>query len=437
MLLFLAGGEVAQAPTEGDRSSAPPSSQSAYNGEEENYNDYGDEEEEEEEYEEGDEEEEEYEEGEEEEGSDFEDFIYVNSEFEPTPIASEESTTAREKRHEELVEKHKELLERRRKQGDLNVQLQNKLAEYFRRKRADAAENAHSNVDSVASSAIDTSVDYNARFTKYMATLTEVREKYVSEKAYLDWEIESLRKTSQEKKEEAEKKNRELLDFIQVQSKRAISYKTGRALPVEQYQSLLEMMERKSELVTSVRLENLKLQRQVDKINAIFKALDLSEGLHLIDFEQLKIENQTYNEKIEERNEETGKLRRKIISTVQILTHCKEKLHACQSENTQFREQLKLSNTKFNRSRDILTKLKQSRDALKADLSKLQRASGLLSRPEMLRGYENSVDEVEARRQKIAEYTRQVNECLERSNRFDDKMDVMKQKIKLYYPSAL
>jgi hypothetical protein len=30
---------------------------------------------------------------------------------------------------------------------------------------------------------------------------------------------------------------------------------------------------------------------------------ELGEGLHLIDFEQLKIENQTYNEKIEERNE--------------------------------------------------------------------------------------------------------------------------------------
>jgi len=29
----------------------------------------------------------------------------------------------------------------------------------------------------------------------------------------------------------------------------------------------------------------------------------LADGLHLIDFEQLKIENQTYNEKIEERNE--------------------------------------------------------------------------------------------------------------------------------------
>lgn len=42
--------------------------------------------------------------------------------------------------------------------------------------------------------------------------------------------------------------------------------------------------------------------------------------LHLIDFEQLKIENQTVNEKIEERNEELLKLRKKNTTTVQV-TH--------------------------------------------------------------------------------------------------------------------
>ena len=52
---------------------------------------------------------------------------------------------------------------------------------------------------------------------------------------------------------------------------------------------------------------------------------ELAEGLHLIDFEQLKIENQTYNEKIEERNEELSKLRKKITNTVEVLTHLKGK----------------------------------------------------------------------------------------------------------------
>jgi hypothetical protein len=44
----------------------------------------------------------------------------------------------------------------------------------------------------------------------------------------------------------------------------------------------------------------------------------LAEGLHLIDFEQLKIENQSLTEKIEERNEEILKLKRKITTTVQV-----------------------------------------------------------------------------------------------------------------------
>lgn len=39
--------------------------------------------------------------------------------------------------------------------------------------------------------------------------------------------------------------------------------------------------------------------------------------LHLIDFEQLKIENQTINEKIEERNEELVRLRKKNTTMVQ------------------------------------------------------------------------------------------------------------------------
>lgn len=58
------------------------------------------------------------------------------------------------------------------------------------------------------------------------------------------------------------------------------------------------------------------------------------EDLHLIDFEQMKIENQSYNnEKIEERNKEFLKLCKKITSTVQVLAHLKEKLQFVQMEN--------------------------------------------------------------------------------------------------------
>ena len=55
------------------------------------------------------------------------------------------------------------------------------------------------------------------------------------------------------------------------------------------------------------------------------KKEQLADGLHLIDFEQLKIENQTLNEKIEERNDELSKLKAKIVANVIILSHNREK----------------------------------------------------------------------------------------------------------------
>lgn len=73
----------------------------------------------------------------------------------------------------------------------------------------------------------------------------------------------------------------------------------------------------------------------------------LAEGLHLIDFEQLKIENQSLNEKIEERNEELLKLRKKTTATVQVLTHIKEKLQFVEKENMVCCGQLNGTRTEF------------------------------------------------------------------------------------------
>lgn len=50
----------------------------------------------------------------------------------------------------------------------------------------------------------------------------------------------------------------------------------------------------------------------------------------MIDFEQLKTGNMDLNEKIEERNEEILKLRKKVTASVQVLTHVKEKLQFLQ-----------------------------------------------------------------------------------------------------------
>lgn len=78
-------------------------------------------------------------------------------------------------------------------------------------------------------------------------------------------------------------------------------------------------------------MENIKLQNKIGKLEAQIKEKEqLAEGLHMIDFEQLKINNVDLNEKIEERNEDILKLKKKVTSTVQVLTHVKEKLQFLQ-----------------------------------------------------------------------------------------------------------
>jgi histone deacetylase 6 len=80
--------------------------------------------------------------------------------------------------------------------------------------------------------------------------------------------------------------------------------------------------------VARVQLKNLFVQGTIARLEgAMAKREQLADGLALVDFEQLEIENSTLVEKIDERNEEIAKLRKKTTTAVQTLTHMREKLH--------------------------------------------------------------------------------------------------------------
>merc|ERR1711974_83297 len=105
----------------------------------------------------------------------------------------------------------------------------------------------------------------------------------------------------------------------------------------------------------------------------------LSDGLHLIDFEQLKIENQTLNEKIEERNDELYKLKKKITNTVQILTHIKEKLQFINKINQSLNQKQSFLDDVVNEKRDTLNELKKKRDLLRYKNAKLKQKQGFIA----------------------------------------------------------
>jgi uncharacterized protein YhaN len=108
----------------------------------------------------------------------------------------------------------------------------------------------------------------------------------------------------------------------------------------------------------------------------------------MIDFEQLKIENQTLNEKIEERNEELSKLKRKKTLTVQILTHIREKLGFVEQHNKLQQSKLLTLETFITSKRNSVTVKKLERDDLRNENKEYKAKQGFTSSDLLLLDYE-------------------------------------------------
>ncbi|XP_031440656.1 coiled-coil domain-containing protein 96 [Clupea harengus] len=288
----------------------------------------------------------------------------------------------------------KELQNEKERLCQHNVQLQFKLVEYFRRKTGDEAKPERERDKAVS--------DQEQRFVKYIDIMEDLKNQYRRDSELHQQQAEVMRQQMQVKLEQVE---REWRVFMEQKNEVAVSV-LRRRLGKQEAQAEVEQIQtaeqrRENELV-AVRLENIKLKNKTRKFEAALRAKEeLAAGLHLIDFEQLKIENQTYNEKIEERNEELLKLRKKITSTVQVLTHVKEKLQFVQVENQSKRVQLAEVDTLVAQKRDTLTRTKQARDNLRMDNLRLRQSCGLLGNETLLRDFEEKVDASDALEQKL------------------------------------
>ena len=117
--------------------------------------------------------------------------------------------------------------------------------------------------------------------------------------------------------------------------------RTGKKLPPKMIKEWEEADEAKDQQVNQYRLQNIALRNQLaNKQKQLRKREQLADGLHLIDYEQLKIENQTLNEKIEERNEELHKLKLKMTHNVNMLSHYREKYQSIVSQNQKQEQKL-------------------------------------------------------------------------------------------------
>jgi len=137
--------------------------------------------------------------------------------------------------------------------------------------------------------------------------------------------------------------------------------------------------EQKVDEVRRARLRSIQLRFRSSRLDAQLKRKEeLEAGARVTDYEQLKAENQCLNEKVEERNDKLSKLRSKSQTTVQVLTHLKEKLQLVRRDNAAQQEQLSELDNALTKRKTLLLSLKQKCDRLRKSIQSVRDSSGVL-----------------------------------------------------------
>ncbi|CAD8144747.1 unnamed protein product [Paramecium pentaurelia] len=228
---------------------------------------------------------------------------------------------------------------------------------------------------------------------KYLNTLAHVHQIRLDLQQTQD-RYNQMAQELQSKLDEKSKKCNEIrqafMDLKREVARKAAYSRTDKPIPESRISEWEEQESAKNKTLQELRLDTLRLKNTLAKNQKqLKKKEELAEGLHLIDFEQLKIENQTLNEKIEERNEDLHKLKNKNTKTVQMLTHTREKLGYVKAK---FQDQEKINQKKkddLEGLRKNLGEQKESKDKLRTENLKLKQQTGIVNRPELIQDYSN------------------------------------------------
>jgi len=182
---------------------------------------------------------------------------------------------------------------------------------------------------------------------------------------------------------------RALRDFKVEVAKASVDAKSGKRMPHDLISKYEREEAEKNADVDRMVLKNLFVQGQIEKLGEqMMKREQLADGLALVDFEQLKIENSTLAEKIDERNEEISKLRRKTTTAVQTITHLREKLHFVNADVARLQSELSATEKQVGEQRRSLGFAKKDREQTRADTEKARNMQGFAYNDSLAIDYE-------------------------------------------------
>ncbi|KAF0694885.1 Aste57867_14260 [Aphanomyces stellatus] len=293
-----------------------------------------------------------------------------------------------------------------------NATLQRKIVPLLQKKQDSASDKKEDRLSLV---------ENEKRYYDCLKSVHEARAQLLTAQTQYDRIAMELQARLDEKESKANEIQESFMEFKREVARSAENTRTGKPIPkriIAQFE-VAEM--KKDQEVEKVRLKNINLRTHLRKLEQQLHAKEqLAEGLHLIDFEQLKIENQTLNEKIEERNEELHKLRKKTTTTVQVLTHIKEKLQFILVENQCLKKDLSELDEELTKNRDSLTKKKKERDLIRTTQQKMKHQQGFGNSHLLMHDYEKRKIDLEDYQGRLAQLKQRLAYLTKKAPQLND-----------------
>ncbi|XP_047024382.1 coiled-coil domain-containing protein 96 [Helicoverpa zea] len=325
---------------------------------------------------------------------------------------------------DEYLAAHRELTLERNQQQVLNNILHRRLAEYYKKRKCEHVLKP-----------LEGAVDMEEKYQQKLYAYQELQEKAEREIADIKMKVSEVEQKYQERLEHANTKFDGLQQLERSTGSGLIYSRKGKPIADKTVERFLTLQRRKSEQSSALCLRYIRARNAVAELEAVVKNLEtLGPGLYVYQYEQLNIDNQNYNTKIEEREDELIKNRAKCTEHNQILAHIREKMHHT-DEVIDFAEcDLGDAEMEFYRAREDLGMIKSHRNKLRWSLEEERLKAGLLTRKDLLRDFQASMDEVVQLGLKKKSLEAQVNKASEELR--NARKSVQFQAIRHHGPAA-
>ncbi|CAK9866019.1 unnamed protein product [Sphagnum jensenii] len=236
----------------------------------------------------------------------------------------------------------------------------------------------------------------DAHYQARLKNWSETKKAFDMLKDEYDEKIDNLRERLQDKQNEAHEHHENMVNYIWKIARESSNSVSKRKIPNYQL-DVLRQQERDCTLeMQAIRIRGRQLRNQFKKLEHALELKDqLPGGLHLVDFEQLKMENESLNEKIHVKNEDLSNLHKKTTNLVHTLTHIRQKLQFVAQEAKTTGEALTIDDKTLHEGRVKLCEIKATCEAIRHKKDKLQRNVVNISAPTLLADMEYKKDELE------------------------------------------